>query len=87
MTGAATVVWFLGRSRKAPRSEESEGTVELAKTEGMQEARQAVRESSARASRVQQQRGTVAKVVERLAEVRKSNNFAQGIKAAMGGEE
>lgn len=86
MTGATAVVWFLGRNRKTPRSEESEH-VELKKTEGIQEARQAVRESAVRADRVQQQKNNVARMVERLAEVRKSNNFAQGIRAAMGGEE
>lgn len=84
MTGAATVVWFLGRSRKTPKEVKPVG---LTKPESLQEAQRAIRESAARASDVQAQRGTVARVVERLAEVRKANNFAHGIRAAMGGEE
>lgn len=85
MTGAATVVWFLGRSKKT--RPEPVKPVALNKPEAIQEAQRAIRESAARASDVQAQRGTVTRVVARLAEVRKANNFAHGIRAAMGGEE
>ncbi len=85
MTGATAVVWFLGRSSKA-RSEQSE-PVRLVKTEAIQEAQRAVRESADRADEVQRQRGTVTRMVARLVEVREANNFARGIRAAMGGKE
>lgn len=82
MTGAVAVVWFRGKRRPAR-------TVALAKPDNLpqrREAEQAVRESSARASLAATQRGSVARVVSSLAEVRERNHFADSIRAAYGGE-
>lgn len=84
MTGAATVVWFLGRKPKARPNLEH---VELDKPDGRIEAQQAVNEANTRHRLIAGQRGIVDRVVSSLAEVRKNNHFAENIRAAMGGEE
>jgi len=87
MTGAVTVVWFLGKRRTRRNPEEDTG-VSLIKPQERTEAEQALRESAARKSAVQSQRGRVARAVDSLAEVRKRNNFAEGIRTAMlGGDQ
>lgn len=55
--------------------------------EERREAEQAVRESMVRASRVTQQRRTVSRLVASLVEVRERNHFAEGIRAALGGDQ
>lgn len=82
MTGAATVVWFLGRKRDARKSDEG-GGVSLDKPESRTEAERAVRESAERQQEATGQRGVVSKLVYSLAEVRKDNHFAEGIRTAM----
>lgn len=82
MTGAAEVVRFRGRLRKKP-------VVELVKPDNVverREAEKALRESVARKTQAENQRKSVARLATRLAEVRKRNNFAKGIKTAMGGD-
>lgn len=84
MTGAATVVWFLGRKKT---SKDTPKGVRITKSEGLQEAQRAVQESAARHREVSNQQGVVARVVHSLAEVRENNNFAAKIRTAMGGDE
>ena len=83
MTGAATVVWFLGRKPKARPAPES---IELDKSPSRVEAQQALHESAARNAEATGQRGLVTRVVSSLAEVRENNHFAENIRAAMGGD-
>lgn len=84
MTGAATVVWFLGRKRAAkPKT----GGVKMAKSEGLREAQRAVQESAARKERVSSQQGVVSRVTHSLAEIRRDNHFADRIRIAMGGDQ
>lgn len=85
MTGAATVVWFLGKRRT--RKTDPDHAVELTKPDTRLEAQRAVQESVARSEKVTKQRGTVSRVVHSLAEIRESNHFADKIRIAMGGDE
>lgn len=85
MTGAVAVVWFLGR-KKTPKPKQ-DSTVNITKSDGLQEAQLAVRESAARKERVSKQKGTVSRVTNSLAEIRQNNHFADKIRTAMGGEQ
>lgn len=85
MTGAAAVVWFLGKHPKNTRLKVE--SVMLEKPEGRVEAEQAVRESAARSSAITRQRAAVSRVVHSLAEIRENNHFADKIRTAMGGDE
>lgn len=85
MTGAPPVVWIFGKRRKR----KADPQVDLQKPANLteqREAQRAVAESAARQDQVAKQRGTVARMAESLAEVRQANHFAEGIRAAMGGE-
>lgn len=86
MTGAATVVWFLGRKGHVRSPEDSDAHVELDKPDTRIEAQQAVRDSVARSQQVTGQRGVVSRVVTSLAEIRRENHFGENIRAAMGGD-
>lgn len=83
MTGAATVVWFLGRKPKETRPAKA---VKLAKPSGIQEAHRAVAESAARNKVASKQRGLVERTVASLVEIRKANHLAENINRAMGGD-
>lgn len=87
MTGAATVVWFLGKGKPRKSETPDDHTVELVKPDSRLEAQRAVQESAARSERVSRQRGAVSRVVHSLAEIRENNHFAENIRIAMGGKE
>ena len=87
MTGALTVVWFLGRRRTPRRDPDNDPGVSLAKPVERVEAEQAVRESLARQSAVRSQRGMVSRVVHSLAQIREENHFADKVRTAMLGED
>lgn len=87
MTGAVTVVWFLGRKTKKSPPPGSTDCVDLEKPDSRVEAQRALRESAERKSAIQSQRGAVTRVAQSLAEIRKNNHFAESIRAAMGGEQ
>lgn len=90
MTGATAVIRFRGLRRKQRRSDPVETPVVLKKPDnlaGQREALRAVRESTDRGREVSKQRGAVAHMTARLAEIRKRNHLAEGIRAAMGGDE
>lgn len=74
-------MWFLGKRRRKVNLTKPDNLAER------REAEQALRESAARQSEVVKQRGVVASVASSLAEVRKRNHFARGIKIAMGGDD
>jgi hypothetical protein len=86
MTGAATVVWFLGKGK--PREpDRTHDEVELLKPDSRLEAQRAVQESAARNEKATQQRGAVSRLAHSLAEIRENNHFADKIRIAMGGDE
>lgn len=84
MTGAATVVWFLGKGK--PRKPDDH-SIELSKPDSRLEAQRAVQESAARNEKATQQRGAVSRLAHSLAEIRENNHFADKIRIAMGGDE
>ena len=85
MTGAAAVIRFRARKQRTP--DKGVTLVKPENLEGQREAAKAVRESTDRARAVTGQRGAVANIVSRLAEIRERNHFAEGMKAALRGDD
>lgn len=78
--------WFKKFRRSHERADTSVDLIKAGNLAERREAERAVAESTARQNRVTGQRGAVARMAESLAEIRRANHFADGIRAAMGGE-
>ena len=87
MTGATAVIRFRALRSKKRAPDPSVTLKKPSNLEGQREALKAVRESSDRNQKVAGQAGAVAQVAARLAEIRKRNHFADGIRAALGGDD
>lgn len=87
MTGATAVVRF--RISRRSKAKAPAPSVDLSRPENLHqqhEAEQAVRDSLARSTAASNQSSAVTRMASRLAEVRKNNHFAEGIRAAYGGD-